>query len=740
MFNTDKPINTMGEDLLDRKDFAAQIAKSIVTYSESDNYTIGLYGKWGCGKTSIINMTLCSIEEFNQRNEAHKNIIVINFNPWNFTDSNQLIMQFFVNLSRALSIDNPSQKKSKIGEAIEQYSDALAYTKYIPVIGPYLDIIPTAFKSIGSEMKKDADSKLHDVTCRKSEVEKALISLGRRILIVIDDIDRLPNEQIRLIFQLVNAVAGFPFVTYLLSFDKDVVVRALKDVQQDNGESYLEKIIQVPFEIPPIGDNELSRVIEKKLNDFIGMHPNIDIDNKYLQRIYSNCLRPFIHSLRDVYRLFNVIIFRYGNISGEVDFADFLGITALHVFAPSIYNWIYHNKDQLVGGIPSSGVTTNDVKDNNAKFLDDFKSYYPSNPKHMLNALSTLFPRFNNSVSLLSNFTSENELTRKMRIASTGRFDLCFALTIRDVKIPHEQIVRSVYHSTFDELETFINKLSGKDLVGAYLNELQCYSDQIPESRIEIFINILFGLHTSIKEDSDSSFLFSSHLTANDFIIALLARIPDQQRRFETVFGEFQTINSKNIDAIILLLRNEERAHGHTPEIKRNDIGLFSDDRLALLEQEFIKCITEKATEFDLFECKFASVGLFVCELFNHDVVSDYLNKRFKDAFAVVKYVAVIAVRYTSSDESHPWGYNFTLKKIELYTTVEAIEEKINEARMDARFWLLPIREQQKVAAFVLNYNNHSLNDGFSEIGEKEMDQLLETWQHEYATAIPKKI
>lgn len=58
---------------------------------------------------------------------------------------------------------------------------------------------------------------------------------------MIDDIDRLSNEQIQLIFQLVNAVAGFPNITYLLSFDKDIVVRALSNVQHCDGEEYLKK-------------------------------------------------------------------------------------------------------------------------------------------------------------------------------------------------------------------------------------------------------------------------------------------------------------------------------------------------------------------------------------------------------------------------------------------------------------------------------------------------------------------
>ena len=106
-----------------------------------------------------------------------------------------------------------------------------------------------------------------------------LTELPYKIIIVVDDIDRLNNTEIRQIFQLVKALADFPNTVYLLAFDKEVILRALAKVQGGPGLEYLEKVIQVPFEIPPISRAELENLFFSKLDEIIefsaeGMGPN----------------------------------------------------------------------------------------------------------------------------------------------------------------------------------------------------------------------------------------------------------------------------------------------------------------------------------------------------------------------------------------------------------------------------------------------------------------------------------
>lgn len=99
MFSTDKPITDVSEDKLGRSGFAERLAKAIINFNTADSYAIALQGSWGCGKTSVLNMAICKIEEL-----AGEKTVIVKFNPWNFTTTGQLIDQFFATMSNKLKL------------------------------------------------------------------------------------------------------------------------------------------------------------------------------------------------------------------------------------------------------------------------------------------------------------------------------------------------------------------------------------------------------------------------------------------------------------------------------------------------------------------------------------------------------------------------------------------------------------------------------------------------------------
>ena len=131
--------------------------------------------------------------------------------------------------------------------------------------------------------------------------------------------DQLANSQIRDVFQLVKQVADFPNVIYLLAMDREVVRRALTDVHNIDGNEYLEKIIQVPFELPELKKSKLHNIFLNKLDQIINdFSDKVVWDTDYWSSVFRNCVEPYINTLRDVNRMINTFQFRYGMLYKEI--------------------------------------------------------------------------------------------------------------------------------------------------------------------------------------------------------------------------------------------------------------------------------------------------------------------------------------------------------------------------------------------------------------------------------------
>ena len=259
-YSTDRPIETGEQDLLGRASFSEQLGKAIYEYNGKDGLVIGLFGKWGTGKTSVINMAVNEITELAKDDENKP--IIMKFAPWNYSDKDNLISMFFQSLKNKINVQDNEELKNKVGKALSDYAGAFDALSLVPVIGSGVAaILKTLAQAKGAELMECADL---DMTRRI--LEDALIQAEKKIIIVIDDIDRLANSQIRDVFQLVKQVADFPNVIYLLAMDREVVRRALTDVHNIDGNEYLEKIIQVPFELPELKKSKLHNIFYLNYN------------------------------------------------------------------------------------------------------------------------------------------------------------------------------------------------------------------------------------------------------------------------------------------------------------------------------------------------------------------------------------------------------------------------------------------------------------------------------------------
>ena len=701
MFNTDRPICNVSEDKLGRGSFAKRLANSIMSFKTEETYAIALQGKWGCGKTSVLNMTIEEIEKANNRDTGEQDrIIIIRFNPWNFTDTTQLINQFFVTLSNSLKVEDKEKKFQILGGIIEDYSSALEYAEYIPVIGKYLKLLPEFGEKIGKAVRANAEGKVNDVAYQRSLVEQALRSLGKRILIVIDDIDRLPNEQIRFIFQLVNSVAGFPNTTYLLSFDKEIVVGALSAVQSGDGIAYLEKIIQFPFDMPPLNTRKLHDILFEKLASIIMLPDGIQFNSSRWESVFHACISPFIGTLRDVNRFCNILSFTYSAVKEEVDFIDMAGICALQVFAPSIFEWIKIHKNSLIDGYQGGGISLNKRKEQEKEMLQIFQDIYP-NPDVMIQAIASLFPAFANTVSYLSCFQTTAELHQEMRIATASKFDLYFSLSLEDVKISRTEINASIFKMDEKELRNYIVLLSERDLLYDFIEEINYHLSRIPEERVGLIVTALLAQASSLIQRSRNGSMeinkgIFSVYTFSDFLF----RVKDENARFELIAELFLTSDFPTFQYLIHLLHIIELTHGRIAETSNmHQKKLITLTDLQQLERIFMDRMQTFMKDIPVLDWEENYRALMLWEFINDASYSCYIKNIITDDLSAIKYLALSVVTWKSGSIVA----EFELKKsyLKFISTEEAIK-KIEQVRLTESFWDTGKDIPEYMAAFVL--------------------------------------
>lgn len=388
----DNPINSIEEDKLQRANFSKSLAQAIKNYDEKKSFVIGICGQWGSGKTSVIHMIL---EELNEISE--KRIDVINFSAWNYSSHDDLIMRFFQMLKTVVPQNKKKKKVKEVIKLIDKYAFCCAALKPIPVVGDSLVAASDIMANAASQYLSK-DESLDNI---KQQLSLALGKIDKKIIVVIDDIDRLSATHIREIFQLVNQVADLPNIIYILSMDREMVSKVLKEVQQYDGDKYLEKIIQVTYNIPEMDENILRQLFFDRIKEVFGDDFD-NTNNRYFHDVYTRCIKPYLKNIRDINRIANSLILKKGVLLGKVVIEDLVVMTCIELLQPKLHNWIYDNKEFIcVGGLKVNEIDYGKNKTYEQNLITQFSNLKISNPNNALEVVSRLFPNVGDKVDKL---------------------------------------------------------------------------------------------------------------------------------------------------------------------------------------------------------------------------------------------------------------------------------------------------------------------------------------------------
>lgn len=310
----DHPITAEDEDLLGRSEKAFDLAKKIFhTDTSKAAFTLGLTAPWGAGKTSF----MLAMQK-HLRENYRKTIILIEFNPWMYRKAPNLTQIFFEELSRALA-----PYSSALASGFMQYVDYILSKENNTWIQLGARLLPQGFKAKSTSEQYEF-------------LNKEIGKLGKKIIIFIDDVDRLDSEELTELFCLVRNISSFPNMSYILAYDKEYVATQLQKKFDAHTYRYMEKIVQAEYPLAKITPEQLEVALIAVLEKLSQGYPHLkeDIQKSGIQ------LEQHLPTLRTIKHIYNVLLSTPQHLRERVAHFDWFVIELIRIQYPLLFDFL----------------------------------------------------------------------------------------------------------------------------------------------------------------------------------------------------------------------------------------------------------------------------------------------------------------------------------------------------------------------------------------------------------------
>jgi len=259
-----------------------------------------LTGRWGLGKSSVLNILAGKLSAMND-------VVVVTFNPWLFKGRDELVVGFFNSLRGAIGRSR-SERMRDLVTWIDRYWGALKFAGH--GVAAAVDMYggggaaSTAFSrwepSIRAGIVKPSPRSPDE---ERTVLEQKLSDTQFAVVVLVDELDRIEDDEVRAVAQLIKAVGEIKGISYLVAYDAERVILALGrgegDARRESGEKYLEKIIQHAIPLRPLFTEDSTALISETLKDHsITLDPTI---HEYQKQILDSIANA-IETPRDVKR------------------------------------------------------------------------------------------------------------------------------------------------------------------------------------------------------------------------------------------------------------------------------------------------------------------------------------------------------------------------------------------------------------------------------------------------------
>lgn len=710
MYKTDRPIKSGEEDTLGRKDFASSFANAMIAYKNKDSIVTSICGNWGSGKSSFINMVIEQIDKKSSQMNKNEKTIIIRYSPWRYSNQNHLISLFFKEVSSALSEESYGKTVKKIRRKLKKYAKNLKPLESIPepttkTLWFFIEMI---LVSIGILENKDLE-------IARTELDDALKKEKRKIIIVMDDVDRLNNNEIRQVFQLVKTLGDFSNIIYLLAFDRRVILKALEQVQPEYEGEYLEKIIQFPVDLPAVDNSYIENILLDLINELIEKVPEDRWNNFYWGNLYYGTLHSYFKTIRDINRFINVLKFEFELVRENVNLADFISITALKVFEPDLYSSIRENKHLFTDTFKFGYLPEKIMKEQAIKQLDEiFKRVTNSDKEELIDFIGRLFPKIN---KLYKGINYEPKLVNawwpEYRICHPEIYDVYFQLVL-----PARVITKHEAESILDLSEDkkifseALQNLCKENKIEKYLDLIRIYAEnQTSIQKIQNIVSVLMDVGDMFPSNIKGMSALEVSGKIMRIFHQLSFRFNTQEERFQ-IFYNAMSETENSICTVLMKVTILGHEHG------RNSLEIYeppkaladrevSEDHLNKLEQLAIEKITSWGKNERL--CSHANLReiLYLWKGFDAsgpDASRVYVNKLISSDEGLIQFITAfssLVSNHTSDDYMSTEEQKINFNSMNDFVKVGQLEPRIRKLHNSSAFSDLKEEQQKYVKIFL---------------------------------------
>lgn len=539
-YSSDQPIDTKEQDEFNRWPFAKRIGDTLASRNDPGSLVLGLYGAWGDGKTSTLRLMERSLA-------IYPNVVTVNFNPWFFESDEQLLRGFFATLATSIGKSLPT-KKEELGQILDRYGSLLSLASIS--IGGVVQIgAADAARGLGKAL---STVELDDLRARLNAL---LRGEGKRVVVFVDDIDRLDRNEIQSIFKLVKLSASFEHTSYVLAFDDEIVAAALGEKYgtggSEAGRGFLEKIVQVPLHLPPPDEQALRKMTFSGVEAALSLS-GISLSNGQAEafaRHFVDGLEPGLKTPRQSKLYANALMFALPLLKGEVNPVDQMLLEGIRILYPKLYFTIRDNPEIFLKGVERSGYDTN-LKSKAAQIINSALEETKAADAERLRAslLEVLFPRLG---SIFGNrqWGSDWDLRwdQEQRLCSERYFQRYFTYAIPpgDVSDIAVSALIETARKEPDKLENTLANLAGRRVITRTIEKLRRQEAKLDASSIPSLVLAIARNGGLLPRETGPFAADFTIMQAGILIAHLVARInPDDVREdlAQTVIGTAQPL------------------------------------------------------------------------------------------------------------------------------------------------------------------------------------------------------